>query len=294
MNTEYIRDFVVIADLGNYSRAADILHISQSSLSKHIQALESELRSPLFDRSTRVVKLSEYGRRVLPFCREIIQAEEDIRKVDLHRKQYSLKMTSIPVAVPYGITSVIARFSKRYPELSVSLAENEDGVIQEELLHGIYELGFVRKLDNIPEVYETIPFAKDVLVAALPADNPLARKNNLSLEDLRNESFIMFEDDTNICRYMLNLCQNHGFTPHMVQRSNRLDTAMNFVAEGFGITLTFRAAAMYYKKPNVIVKAITPTVASELYLARIKRREMTYAAKAFWDFNLEILRSMGM
>ena len=71
MNIDYLKEFVVLADTGNFSRAADALFLSQSSLSKHIKAMEQELAIPLFRRTTRRLELTEDGMSFLTYARQI-------------------------------------------------------------------------------------------------------------------------------------------------------------------------------------------------------------------------------
>ena len=68
MDINYFKEFVVLAQTGNFMEAADILYSSQSTLSKHIKSMESELGVPLFDRTTRKVKISKYGQLLAALC----------------------------------------------------------------------------------------------------------------------------------------------------------------------------------------------------------------------------------
>jgi DNA-binding transcriptional LysR family regulator len=71
LEIEFIKEFVILAETGNYLKAADLLFISQPALSRHIMSLEKQLGVALFNRTTRSLELSEYGRRFLPYAREI-------------------------------------------------------------------------------------------------------------------------------------------------------------------------------------------------------------------------------
>ena len=76
METNYLREFVVLAQTGNFLEAADQLYSSQSTLSKHLKNLEKELGVALFDRTTRKVKISKYGLMLLPFAKQIVEAQD--------------------------------------------------------------------------------------------------------------------------------------------------------------------------------------------------------------------------
>lgn len=75
MEINYIKEFVVLADKRNYMEAAESLFISQSSLSKHIKALKTEIGFMLFDRTTRKIKLNEYGETFLIYAKQIVQLQ---------------------------------------------------------------------------------------------------------------------------------------------------------------------------------------------------------------------------
>lgn len=77
MNTSYFREFTVLAEVKNYWEAAERLYINQSTLSKHIKSMENELGILLFDRSTRHVELTRYGKALLPYARSITRQESE-------------------------------------------------------------------------------------------------------------------------------------------------------------------------------------------------------------------------
>ena len=79
MEIQYIREFVALTKCGNYMTAAEELYISQSSLSKHIMALEKELGFSLFARTTRKVQLTQHGKLFLPYAQSIIEADAEFR-----------------------------------------------------------------------------------------------------------------------------------------------------------------------------------------------------------------------
>ena len=76
MEINYLRELVVLAQMGNFLEAADALYIAQSTLSKHIKKIESELGVPLFDRTTRKVSISKYGQLFLPYAKQIAEIQD--------------------------------------------------------------------------------------------------------------------------------------------------------------------------------------------------------------------------
>ena len=86
MEVQYVREFLTLVKYGNYLAAADELFISQSTLSKHIFALEKELGLSLLNRTTRKVQLNQYGAAFLPYAQKMVEADSDFR--NNHQGQY--------------------------------------------------------------------------------------------------------------------------------------------------------------------------------------------------------------
>jgi DNA-binding transcriptional LysR family regulator len=118
MEINYLREFVVLAQTGNFMEAADLRYCSQSTLSKHIQNMESELGVPLFDRTTRKVALSTFGQLFLPYAKQIAELEDKYTAVlqsSLGTDREILTLGSIPALAQYKITDVLIDFKKSHP-----------------------------------------------------------------------------------------------------------------------------------------------------------------------------------
>lgn len=113
MEIKYLSEFVTLAKTKNYMEAADILYISQSSLSKHIQSIERELGVTLFDRSTRRVKLSADGNLLLNYAEQITLLMNDYNRAATaisNKKRNSVSIASTSQMVYYGITDALAHY----------------------------------------------------------------------------------------------------------------------------------------------------------------------------------------
>src|SRR5512136_3053582 len=113
MDISHLKEFVVLAQTGNFLEAADILYSSQSTLSKHIKSMELELGVPLFDRTTRKVSISKFGQLLLPYARQITEIQDKytaILKSSRDTDQEIMNLGSIYGLAPYNITDVLVRF----------------------------------------------------------------------------------------------------------------------------------------------------------------------------------------
>ena len=149
MEVEYLYEFTVIAKLESFSRAAEELCISQSSLSKHILTLERELGVSLLLRNSRNVALSPVGAQILPLAAQIAELKNKIRVAadkQSSRDKTILGIASIPVMAQYNITGLLARFQREYPKVTLEIMEREQQELGELLESGKCELAFTRRM----------------------------------------------------------------------------------------------------------------------------------------------------
>ena len=126
MDITYLREFVVLAQTGNFMEAADILYSTQSTLSKHIKSIELELGVPLFDRTTRKVRISKFGQLLLPYAKQIAELQDKytaILKSSLETDQEILTLGSIPALAQYNITDVFVNFKKSRPQATINVIQ---------------------------------------------------------------------------------------------------------------------------------------------------------------------------
>src|ERR1700689_2342790 len=126
MELHQLRYFCAIADTGSFTRAAQQTHVSQPSLSQQLRKLEDELGARLFDRLGRRVQLTEFGRAFLPRARAVLRDLEAARSDVIERKPAisgPISVGVIPTVTPYFLPSVLASFSRKYPQVHVTIVE---------------------------------------------------------------------------------------------------------------------------------------------------------------------------
>ncbi|WP_406981926.1 LysR family transcriptional regulator [Nocardiopsis protaetiae] len=177
--------FAAVADEGGFARAAERLHVGQPAVSQQVRRLERELGVVLFDRSTRHVRLSDAGARLLPEARNVLAAVERTRRVAAglaSRESDVLRLGTGP-GPGERFVALLEVLAGRAPRLRVnltrtSLAERLSGVRA-----GTLDAAVVRDVVGEPGL-ELLPAWSDPLIAALPAGHPLADRETLDLADL--------------------------------------------------------------------------------------------------------------
>ena len=291
MELKQVTYFLTVAELGSFSAAADHLYISQSSLSKQIMALEKELGIELFDRSKRNIVLTEAG---ATFRKHAQRLNDEYKVMLANLKEYkrapSLSIVAIPVIAQYGITSYIAQFQSAFPNIQLMLEEREASTILPALNDHQFDLAFVR--DNYLDIeqYHVLEVDRDKFMVTLSVKHPLATRTSISLAELANENFIMFDKGTIVHELAVDVCRQAGFVPRIFYASLRVESILGLVASQSGIALIMEKIFQYHKHPDVIAIPLREIVESKIVLVYPRDKKLSIPAKNFWEFIREYPR----
>ena len=293
MNTERCREFVVLAQTCNYLQAADQLFISQSSLSKHIKALERELGVELFSRTTRRVQLTEHGRVFLPFARKLASTAHDAEAALSYasdNERRIIDIGSIPVMVPYGITELLHRFEREHPNVRMRITEGEADQLKELMRKRLLDLAFIREWDGDvahegdDAEFAASEFAEDRLAAVLPAGHPLAMRPSIRLAELANEEFLLLPKGTVMNALITDACAAEGFVPEVRYRGTRAENIIDLVARGMGVSLLMRTPAAFLTRAAVSIVDLEQPIVTKIRLYRLRDRELSSDARDFLEY----------
>lgn len=283
MHIQYICEFIILAEIGNYHEASEQLFISQSSLSKHIMTMESEFGIPLFDRSTRKVELSEFGKRFLTYAKQIEEIYKDYSAMAadyLENKRERLTIGSTALMAQYGITDMIVKFMRENSDISIRALEESDDALIDSLRSGKYDIVFIRNSDNTDDIVQ-IPYLKDTVAVIVPIGHPLEKEEYVPIERLRGETFLSLKEDSMIYKLGISICKSAGFQPNITLTVRRGDSLINLVGNGMGIALLSKKAALYHSNPNIAVVDIHPIVPMRIDMVYLKRNNASNAILRF-------------
>ncbi len=289
MDTQYLREFVALAETCSFQETAEEMYISASSLSKHIMKMEEELGVPLFDRTTRSVGLTKYGVAFLDYARQIVQlcdestiALNDIQRSDVNR----LSIGFLAMLGQYGIIEMLSDFSQRHSHISLNMVESNE---PKELLHS-NRCDFVFDVDDghTESDIRHLLYTVDRLVAVLPLDHPLAAQDHVTIEHLRNEDFIMHGEapgkSSMVTRKLRELCLAAGFKPHVTMTVTFTSTMVKLVNQGKGIAVMSRMHVPTSANASIAIVDIYPHVPFYIYVLYLKNHEATAAATDFLQY----------
>jgi len=239
----HLRYFVAVAEELSFTRAAERLHIAQPPLSTQIRRLEDELGVALFDRSRRAIRLTDAGEVLLGEARRLLAQVEQALKATRNAgvgETGRLTIGFVPSASTTALPEHLRAFRTRYPGVELFLRELPPDQLIAQLHAGALDLCFLY-LPFDDERLERVVVAREPLVAALPADHPLAGgRGALPVAALRAEPFVLpaRHHMPGLNARVLDACRRAGFEPQPVQEDVWLmQTSLGLVAAGLGVAL---------------------------------------------------------
>lgn len=286
MEIRQIQYFLSIVDAGSFSAAADEHYVSQSSLSKKIIALEKELGLPLFDRSKRKVSLTKAGEAFVEHARKINVAYKAV-VVDLNGYKSdtdSFAIAAIPVITQYGITTYIAQFRETYPDLHFTLEEIDGINILPALEERRFDLVFTRHNFLDHEKFTGLEIRKDKLLVVVSQKNQHATRASISIKELSNDNFIVFDRVTELHGLIMDECKKAGFEPTIFYSSHRKVSVFGLVGANIGLALMPSKIYDYHKHPDVLAIPLEEHIECNMVLAYLKNKKLPRSAKTFIEF----------
>ncbi|MFD1210658.1 LysR family transcriptional regulator [Arthrobacter sp. GCM10027362] len=293
MDLKYLRAFAMVADELHFGRAADRLGVAQPQLSVWIRRLEQELGVELFDRSNRSVRLTEAGQAIREPVRQTLLAMQLVRRAAVLGSTGVVGQVTIgyPGASSREVLPPLARAVRAaHPGIELKLQSMVyGGFAPVQVAAGALDIGFSRLPVRHKDV-STRVFSYERVVAALPADHPLAARDTVALQDLAAEPFVSFPATrgSTVRDAAMRLTAEAGFTPRILQEAPDSYAILNLVAAGVGVTLTV-SSVQHISTPGLVYRELAgePT-----YLAAAvvwPKRSVSRAARAVLEILEQIL-----
>lgn len=289
MDIQYIREFVTLAKFGNYMTAAEELFISQSSLSKHIIALEKELGFPLFNRTTRKVGLTQYGMTFLPYAQRIIDADAEFRnEVAMMRTEVrdSVRFGVLPAFLSYNVEAGIADFRRKFPQYPFSLVEGANSMLLSHLKDGTCNVAMIRTFEEpLPSDFVAIPLLRDrislITVSGSIFDNGRPYVTWQELE----QAELLTSTSSQQARMLDTFTKRLDIRLNIISRLSRMPTIVEMLRKGLGnaALLNKTVSVSFQKDLDFRILDIEPPLYNTVSLVYLKDRPMTAAVRSFID-----------
>lgn len=250
MNLRQLRYFCEVVDAGNARAAAQRLFVAPTAISMQLSQLEQRLGGPLFDRGSRPMSLTPLGRFFYPKAKQLLSDARQLESQAQAMAAGNLGWLSIGFtrSTLFSILPEAVRvMQSSYPQVRIELVEVLSAHQPASLRSGAIHIGLARVLGTYirePDLAYTELF-DDPLVAAVPVQHPLARRNRLKAADLDELPYISFPKDahSHFSHQVIALLQAAGATPRIAHEAKEIHTALALVAAGLGATVVGASVA---------------------------------------------------
>lgn len=274
--------FKEVASLASFTAAATHLHLTQSAVSQQIKALEDECGIPLFDRSGRLVRLTNAGQVFLMHVERIL-AQVDNARVEMTEMaggaRGRCRLAALPSMAAYLLPRALATFQRRYPGVDVHLMESVQAQLLEWVQQGTVDFGIVALPVHDPQLQSTV-LLHDEFVLVVPKEHALATRRSVRLAELAAERFVLYPRGAGGREQFIEACRQVGFEPQVSFESEDRETILGLVAAGVGITFIPRFIAHHTRADGpVAVEIVEPRLRREVGIVWRRHRYLPQAAR---------------
>lgn len=281
MELRVLRYFLAVAREENITRAAEVLHITQPTLSRQMAELEEELHTRLFERTHRKIVLTEAGMLLRRRAEELISLAE---KTEQEFKNSGEELTGL-ISIGSGVSAVVSRnlpdllqtYSSEYPHVRFELHTGTAAVIKDQLDKGLLDIGILMEPVEV-EKYDFIRLPeKDVWGILMLKDDPLAQKSNITPDDLKTlpliASWRIVEREAK--------AWFGGNTDHLsvVCTYDLIDNAALLVERRLGYAFVIEGALKNY--PDLVFRPLSPEISNTSVLVWKKYQPSSTAVQKF-------------
>jgi LysR family hydrogen peroxide-inducible transcriptional activator len=265
---------LALEEYGHFGKAAEACYVSQPTLSMQIQKAELELGVQVFDRSTNPITLTEKGKSLLEQARLVVGSHEKLIRIAMSQKDEiagDFSLGVIPTLAPYMLSWFLSPFSKRYPQVKLSIKEKTTERVIEELERGTLDAALVALPLNHMKISEQPLFNDPFFVYASPGD-PLLKKKIIPRNLLNNERVWLLSDGHCFRSQMLEVCsleKSENALSNVSFEGGSFETLTRLIQESEGYTLvplTF-ARQLHQDEKKWIRPISKPTPTREIGLA---------------------------
>lgn len=282
MDIKQLHYFIAVSEQMNFSKAAERLHISQPSLSNAIKKLEQEIGSPLLERNTRNLQLTEAGELLFERAKVIVKNME-VLKIEMDEViVHGTRDITIGVmeSIKHWLPKVIANYKKDYPHMKIHLVDILGSKrVKKSLKSYKTHLIITNQLMDDPEL-EVQTLYEERLVAVLPLHHPLAQKDTLTISDICEEPFIISTEGFQTRRDILTSFEQAGKSLNIQFEIERFETAVSLVREHLGVTILPENYLQGPTAKTIVKKEIEGlNLSRNVYLVYLKNRHLPLAIR---------------
>lgn len=236
MEIRQLKTFISIVENGGFTRASEHLKYTQGTITHHIQTLEEELNTPLFDRLGKKVFLTEAGKNLLHYAKEILRLSQEAMESSTISDQISgtIRLGANESLLVYRLPSILNEFKKTYPQVHIELCPGDNDELRYKLKEGQLDISFLFDVERKDKELTIFKLISEKLVLLARPNHPLVKKEIIIPSDLQNETLLLTEPGS-YRDFLEHWLKNEGITCSRIDFWN-IEAIKQCVISGLGIS----------------------------------------------------------
>jgi DNA-binding transcriptional LysR family regulator len=282
-NLRHIRAFIAVARSGNFTRAASVLHLSQSALTVQIQQLEAALGVKILERDKRNCRLTAEGMRlVAPMEQLLLNAESlsGVARGDEAGVSGFVTVASMPSAGAHLLPQAISRFYEKFPHARVRVRDMPSQDVVSLVIGGDADFGIAGYAGMHRDLL-FLNLRRGRLCAYVHHSHPVAKQKKITLKALCEWPLILTEKSGSLRNTFESAVEKAQFSFHMAFEVNQISTALGLVTAGLGVAILNETAVEYNQPENIAkVEIVNPPIERPISVVKRKDRTLSPAGEA--------------
>lgn len=287
MDIKQISYFMAVAQEGSFSRAAEKLEVSQPTLSMAVKKLEEELGAELFYSFNRRQNLTDEGLRLKEGAAKLLEVyQETIENVKIsdHVGSGVVTLGLSPLFGACFFGDLIPSFAAAYPDIKINMIEDGANKIDELVERGEVDLAVTLNTERTAS-FASCHFSTQRNVALLHKNHPLSNARSITVADLKEDSFAIFNQDFILNRQIMSACHAAGFRPKIALLSSQWDFMVELVSRKRAVSILPKPVLDKHPDPNVVCVPLTDSMKYwDIVLAWNKQKYMSKSCRLFLEY----------
>lgn len=266
MTLDQLRYFQAVCKYDSVCRAAEVLNISQPSVSNAIANLEKEFGVDLFTRQHKRLRLTDHGRTLCELADKLLaQADETSRTMrELGGQNKILRLGIPPMIGSLVLPILFGEHFKRYPHLQVRIVEDGSSGLKRSLAEGQIDMAFLPHVYSFDSDLAAQELAELPNVCCVSKSHPLACRKSIALQDLKSEPLVLFKNSFFQTERIMNNFARLSITPNVLLDSAQLSTVQNMIASGTAVGFMFEF--LLKSAPELVGIPLDPPMTTQVSL----------------------------
>ncbi len=282
--------FITLLEVGNYTRAAERLHLTQPTLTKMIQRLEDHLEQPLLIRNNQKVIATEAGRLLETSAKQIVgqwhRLQEEMNSLNgLQTGQLRLGVCPMMGEM---VIDLLSKYRQRFPRIDVSIVELGGFAAEQALLNDTLDLTFTALPTTHTQDFCSHNIGGYPLFACLPQSHALTKKASISWSDLAQYPFILYNDDFSLAKLIRRLTHKANIELNIAAQSGQWDFIAAMVESKMGLAILPEPICQKVNSTQLAYRPLSPGLTWDLALIWRKNLPLTPAAESFIHLSQEL------